>query len=118
MSRQAVTEEMVTAYALGELDARDREAVEAHLAGSEGGRRQVEEVRGTAKLLTDELLREQGEASRPVRRAGVEQRTGGSRRRGWVVGLGIAAGIVLCGAVPLWYWEHRDRYAASSEQGL
>ena len=48
----------LTAYALGELDGADREAIEALVAECEESRKFVEEVRETARLLTEQLQKE------------------------------------------------------------
>src|SRR4051812_22453745 len=45
----------LTAYALGELPASEREQVEALLRDDESARQIVEEIRATAGLLTNEL---------------------------------------------------------------
>lgn len=50
-----MNEQRLTAYALGELDGEDRAAVESHLAEHEESRRFVEEIRATARLLSEEL---------------------------------------------------------------
>ena len=55
----------LTAYALGELDAADRAEVEALLADSPEARRFVEEIRATARLLTEQLHQEPAPASPP-----------------------------------------------------
>jgi len=47
-----------TAYALGELDEAERQAVEAQLKESEEARRAVEEIRQTAAVVTEELQKE------------------------------------------------------------
>ncbi|HMB04679.1 MAG TPA: von Willebrand factor type A domain-containing protein [Isosphaeraceae bacterium] len=48
----------LTAYALDELDAAERAEVEAQLAGDPERRRFVEEIRATARLLTEQLHKE------------------------------------------------------------
>lgn len=48
----------LTAYALGELDPAEHAAVETLIAGCDESRRYVEEVRVTARLLTEEFQRE------------------------------------------------------------
>lgn len=45
----------LTAYALGELDAAERQAIEAALAQDERARHVVDEVRALARLLSDQL---------------------------------------------------------------
>jgi len=53
-----VTEEVLTAYALGELEGDERKEVERHLAQHAEARTHVEEIRETAGLITKELSRE------------------------------------------------------------
>ncbi|MFO0950370.1 MAG: von Willebrand factor type A domain-containing protein [Isosphaeraceae bacterium] len=48
----------LTAFALGELENHDREAVEAQIAACDESRRYVEDVRQMARLLTDSFLTE------------------------------------------------------------
>ncbi len=48
----------LTAFALDELEGEDRAAVEAQLAECEESRKYVEEIRETARLLTDQLHQE------------------------------------------------------------
>ena len=48
----------LTAYALGELDEDERAQIEAQVAHSEELRRTVDEIRDTAKVLTEELQSE------------------------------------------------------------
>src|SRR5262245_16302079 len=49
---------ILTAYALGELDEAEREAVEARLEQSPEARRAAQEILQTANLLTQELANE------------------------------------------------------------
>ena len=49
---------ILTAYALGELDASEQAEVEAYLANSPEARAAVAEIRQTAELLVGELQRE------------------------------------------------------------
>src|SRR6185437_7293219 len=53
-----IDESQLTAYALGELTGAERAAVAAYLAGSTDARQYVADVRATANLLVDELVRE------------------------------------------------------------
>ena len=63
----------LTAYALGELDATERAAVEAALARSPECRRAVEEIRALAGALTTELAQDAATATlAPVGRDSVE----------------------------------------------
>src|SRR3954471_20753597 len=67
----------LTAYALGELDdhdgADDRAEVEAILAGSQEAQSFVDEVRATARLLTEHLQRETSPGLAPEHRNAIEQ---------------------------------------------
>jgi Ca-activated chloride channel family protein len=53
-----ITEELLTAYALNEVDEAERAAVEAHLKEHERDRHTVEEIRAAAGALTNELKSE------------------------------------------------------------
>ena len=63
------SEELLTAYALGELEGDDATTIEAALASSESLRAEVEAIRATASLLTAEL------AAEPAPSLTEEQRT-------------------------------------------
>lgn len=103
------TDEMnLTAYALGELEGAQREAVQARLAGSDADRRFVEEVRSAARVVSDELSREQTAGLDAIHYAAIELRLRdacGPRpepRRDWIGGrigfaLSLAASIVIIG---------------------
>lgn len=56
--RPQIDDTLLTAYALGELDAVERARVDAHLATDADARRFVAEVRESAALLTGEFRRE------------------------------------------------------------
>ena len=58
MSDHPITDEQLSAFALGELEGEERARVEAHLAQNESARQEVEQVRATAALLRDELSRQ------------------------------------------------------------
>ena len=53
-----MNEMKLTAYALGELYGPERAAVEAHVADDADARRFVDEMRETARVVTDELAHE------------------------------------------------------------
>jgi Ca-activated chloride channel family protein len=110
MSTRRVTDEMITAHALGELESdADRAAVEAHLATDAAARRQSDEVRATARLLSDELANAPADGLLAVHRAAIERQLADpspvtpprvgeltGRRRRWVaLGLSVAAAIVI-----------------------
>ena len=134
MSTRPVTDEMITAYALGELETgADRAAVEAHLATDAAARRQVDEVRATARLLSDELAKEPADGLLAVHRAAIDRQLADpppappppvgeltGRRRRWVaLGLSIAAAILivfgtLAYVLPPLYRVRADRYATKS----
>src|SRR5256885_2606002 len=104
-------EEGLTAYALGELDDAARAQVEAQLASDPAAKRQVDEVRAVARLLTAELATERATGLATDQRAAVEGRlayvergpsTGALTAKGiqrrWVVrGVAIAASIAIAG---------------------
>ena len=64
----------LTAYALDELDAAERAEVEAQLAGDPERRRLVEEIRATARLLTEHLQNEPSPKLAPEQREAIETR--------------------------------------------
>ncbi|HEY2584896.1 MAG TPA: von Willebrand factor type A domain-containing protein [Tepidisphaeraceae bacterium] len=72
----------LTAYALGELEGAEREAVEARLAASAADRRFVEEVRAAARVITDGLASEETAGLEAIHYAAIElQFREGSRPR-------------------------------------
>ena len=64
----------LTAYALDELDAAERAEVEAELAGDPERRRLVEEIRATARLLTEHFQNEPRPKLTPEQREAIEAR--------------------------------------------
>ena len=107
-----ISDEKLTAYALDELEGEYRAAVEAHLATNPEARREVEEVRATARLLAAELADEPGEGLLAVHRAAIERELAepspkqrppvgeirGPRRRRILFGLSVAASILIVAA--------------------
>lgn len=76
---QRESDEMnLTAYALGELEGAEREAIEARLAASSEDRRFVEEVRAAARLVSDELAGEPLGSLHAIHYAAIELRLRGS----------------------------------------
>jgi len=67
-----ISEELLTAYALGELEGAERDRVIAHVATDESARRQVESIRAAADLLAWELPAENRSALLPAHRAVIE----------------------------------------------
>lgn len=63
----------LTAYALGELDGADRDAVEAQVADDAESRKSVEEVRATARLLTEQFQIEPRPGLTPDHREAIEE---------------------------------------------
>ena len=116
MSNNGIPEADLTAYALGELEGPDRARVEAHLAVDPAARREVEAIRATAGRLTDELAREPAESLLAVQRAAVERELAapspmrrpvvgeitGTRKRWLVLGMSVAASVVIVGATFMW----------------
>src|SRR5687768_17350922 len=105
-----IDELKLTAYALGELDAADVAAVEAHLASEPGALLHVEEVRATAQLLTDELAREEAPGLTDLHLAAIERRLAGEteplritqparRRPNWALWGSIAASVLIVSTV-------------------
>src|SRR5215471_7388332 len=90
----------LTAYALDELDAVERAVVEAQLVDDPERRRLVEEIRATARLLTEQLQNEPSPKLAPEQREAIEARlqTAKPKRRwdhvSWVT---VAASLSLLG---------------------
>src|SRR4051794_3929870 len=88
----------LTAYALGELDASERAAIEVLLAESPESRRFVEDIRTTAQLLTDQLHQEPSPGLASEHRRAIEvhlQPSKPAKRRFFWVELAVAASIVF-----------------------
>jgi anti-sigma factor RsiW len=68
-----INEMRLTAYALGELYGAERAAVEAHLADNPKSQRLVNEVRETARLVTNELAHEPVVGLLAVHHAAIER---------------------------------------------
>ncbi len=98
----------LTAYALGELEDTERLAVEADLAENSDAQRFVEDVRATARLLTEELHHEPAPALHPEQRYAIlDGQPRFSRFR--FVGLGIAASLLaMMGALAVWATSGRE----------
>ncbi len=92
----------LTAFALGELDASERSAIEVLLAESPESLQFVEDIRATAQLLTDQLHQEPSPGLAADHRQAIEGRIQppmpAKKRFRWVK-LAVAASIVfiLCG---------------------
>jgi Ca-activated chloride channel family protein len=71
--RSTFDESKLTAYALGELPARERAEVEACLAESEALRRELEEIHSTVAALRDALAAEPHVELSPQQRAAIEE---------------------------------------------
>ncbi|MGH9424726.1 MAG: YfbK domain-containing protein, partial [Terriglobia bacterium] len=71
----------LTAYALGELDETEQEAIEHELLHSDASRQTVEEIRATAELLKEELGNEPGLQLSEVQRSSIERKFQPSRNR-------------------------------------
>src|SRR5690348_11899067 len=88
----------LTAYALGELDESDRPAIQAQVAECAESRRVVEEVRDTARLLTQQLQKEPSPGLDREHRDAIEvQLVSPLRRNGSIrwIRLAVAACLVL-----------------------
>jgi hypothetical protein len=68
-----ISEELLTAYALGELEGEERDRVIAHVATDEGARLLVESIRAAAERLAWELPAENRSALLPAHRAAIEE---------------------------------------------
>ena len=101
MSHTDISDETLTAYALGELEEPERSRVDLHVASNARARRQVEEVRATARLLREELAKEPVVELTDAQRLAIAARPRPSppamRRSRWLWS-GIAATLLLaCG---------------------
>ena len=86
-----IDETKLTAYALGELDASERAAIEARLAIDPAAREEVAQIRGVATALKAQLAAEpMPEAAEPLRLDYAPQR----RRRRWTR-WAIAAAVTM-----------------------
>src|SRR3954470_8459127 len=88
----------LTAYALGELDASERSAIEVLLAESPESRQFVEDVRATAELLTAQLHREPSPGLAAEHRRAIEGRlqpAPPARRRPRWIPYALAASLVV-----------------------
>ncbi len=88
----------LTAYALGELDGAERDAVEAQIKASPECSQAVEEVREIATLLADELKKEPAAALSQLDRIAIEaeaqKRHQRSSRFPWI-GVAVAASVLV-----------------------
>ncbi len=93
-------EAKLTAYALGELGDKERAEVEAQLADDSEARREVEEIRKVAGILTDELKAEPAPKLTGRQRKAVEAKAAKPRRRLrlWVPLSAAASILILIGA--------------------
>ena len=90
---------MLTAYAMGELDAQAARACEARLAGDPAARAAVDEIRQVADLLQSQLRGEAAPrldaAQRDAIEAGVTVRGASRLRVGVLAGLAAAAAVLI-----------------------
>src|SRR5689334_16590026 len=89
----------LTAYALGELDGTERAEIEALLAESPEARRFVEEVRETARILTEQFRLEPSPGLAPAQREAIEVglQTGCAPPRRWPRWVASAAAASVLG---------------------
>jgi hypothetical protein len=99
------TEEMkLTAYALGELNGAEREAIEGRLASSAADRQHVEEVRAAARQIREELTGDQTDGLDAIHYAAIELRlrdAGGQRPADRSAAVRGRVGLVLTLAVSI-----------------
>jgi Ca-activated chloride channel homolog len=92
----------LTAYALGELDEAEQEAIERDLAHSEAARQTVVEIRATAELLREEFSNEPGLQLSEAQRSLVERKVqAGKRRVSFAASRSLYAGGALLAAASL-----------------
>ncbi len=73
--RDELDDPKVTAYALGDLDDKERSIVEAQMAGSEDSRKEVEEIRKTAAALREAFGSAPRHELTPEQRSAIEAAT-------------------------------------------
>jgi Ca-activated chloride channel family protein len=104
----------LTAYALGEVSGPDRARIEALLAASPEMRRELEEIRATAAVLTETLASPAREALGAERRAQIEAEARRAARPArstpaWLVPALVAAAAVVAVAVVSWQAGRESR---------
>src|SRR6059036_714612 len=99
----------LTAYALGELDAAERSAVESELAASPAARQELEEIREVAVKLREQLKTEpHGGLSNLQRIAIEEQATRLRKQTVRVPWIGLAVAASLLAAIGAYVYFHQE----------
>ena len=93
-----ISEEEITAYALGELEGDERERIGAYVAANPAARKQVDEVRATGRLVAESLAKETTVAPQQANEPPVVRR----RVNPFILLTGMAAGFFLIIAGALW----------------
>jgi Ca-activated chloride channel homolog len=95
----------LTTYALGELDDAERTEVEALLSDSSEARQFIDEIRATARLLTDQLQREPSTGLAPDQHRVIEQTlkppAGLGAKRRWTRPIAIAAWTAVAASLAM-----------------
>jgi hypothetical protein len=98
----------LTAYALGELDAAERSAVESELAASPAARQELEEIREVATMLTEQLKSEPHGGMSDLQRIAIEEQAARLRkppvRVPWT-GLAVAASLLAAIGAYLYFHQ-------------
>lgn len=98
-----IDEMLLTAYALGELDARERERVAAHVEANPEARLHVEAMRETALVVRNDLIAEPVDGLTQIHREVIEQRLQAldraARRRAKAASLRWRRWVPLAGSV-------------------
>lgn len=114
----------LTAYALGELDEKERAEIEAQLAQSKELRHAVDEIRDTADLLTAELVGEPSISLSADQRAAIETQAAKpsvqavrnrARRAGWVTP--VCAGASIAAVLGIAFTVGDMRYGNFGRRG-
>jgi Ca-activated chloride channel family protein len=115
-----LTDEQLTAFALGELESPLREQAQALVEQDAEARKLVDEIRATAAELSRQL--KQGQPTgldEPRRRLVLQPPTPGRAYRAWFIGAGLAAAACATVAVAIWQTlgtVHMDRIRSQTPQ--
>ena len=129
MNPREIDETLLTAYALGELDARERARVAAHVEADAEARRHVDDVRDAAAMVTSELTREPVEGLLAIQREMIERRLRdgansrqsgrGLRLRRWLpLAASVAASVAIVGGIAAVLLPKFRQTPVATDQGV
>lgn len=107
-------EQLLTSYALNELDAATRKQVETELLTDETHARYVEEIRALGSQLNSELQAELGDSLEPANLAAIRRamKTPTPKLTSFLSGFGIAAAVAVCIVVAFNVPSVKERFAS------